>query len=276
MAKPKIRIDQLLVEKGLFPSREQARRSIMAGLVYIDNNKIEKPGTAVDPEAAVEVRGNLHPYVSRGGLKLAKALEVFEVDVQGLVAIDVGASTGGFTDCLLQNGAAKVYAVDVGYGQLDWKLRTDPRVVVMERTNIRYLTRADLDPLVDLAVVDVAFISITKFFDGLLQLLTDGGQVIALVKPQFEVGRELVGKKGVVRDPNVHRELLLTLLHQLQACGAGLRNLDYSPILGPQGNIEYLAHFGKQDPVIDHTQLVEQTIQAVANDRELNKWGWQG
>lgn len=181
----------------------------MAGLVYADNKKIEKPGTAVDSRVNIEIKGSLHPYVSRGGLKLAKALEVFHVDVQGVIAIDVGASTGGFTDCLLQNGAAKVYAVDVGYGQLDWKLRNDPRVVVMERTNIRYLTKDKLDQLADLAVVDVAFISLTKFFAGLLDLLTDAGQIIALIKPQFEVGRELVGKKGVVRDPGVHRQLLL-------------------------------------------------------------------
>ncbi|MDI9419797.1 MAG: TlyA family RNA methyltransferase [Firmicutes bacterium] len=276
MGYQKKRIDQLLVEKGLFPSREQARRSIMAGLVYADNKKIEKPGTAVDSRVNIEIKGSLHPYVSRGGLKLAKALEVFHVDVQGVIAIDVGASTGGFTDCLLQNGAAKVYAVDVGYGQLDWKLRNDPRVVVMERTNIRYLTKDKLDQLADLAVVDVAFISLTKFFAGLLDLLTDAGQIIALIKPQFEVGRELVGKKGVVRDPGVHRQLLLELLGQLQEFGAGLMNIDYSPILGPQGNIEYLAYFGKQASVIDHAQLVEQTLRAVAKDSELNKWGWQG
>jgi len=276
MAKPKKRIDQLLVEKGLFASREQARRSIMAGLVYLDGKKIEKPGTAVDPEAPVEVKGSLHPYVSRGGMKLAKALEVFLIDVRGLVAIDVGASTGGFTDCLLQNGAAKVYAVDVGYGQLDWKLRNDPHVVVMERTNIRYLTRDALGELADLAVVDVSFISLTKFFRSLLELLTDQGQVVALIKPQFEVGKEQVGKKGVVRDPDVHHRLLLELLQELQECGAGLRNLDYSPILGPEGNIEYLAHFGKQDLIVDHTQLVERTLKAVAADCELNKWGWRG
>jgi len=276
MAKPKKRIDQLLVEKGLFASREQARRSIMAGLVYLDGKKIEKPGTAVDPEAPVEVKGSLHPYVSRGGMKLAKALEVFLIDVRGLVAIDVGASTGGFTDCLLQNGAAKVYAVDVGYGQLDWKLRNDPHVVVMELTNIRYLTRDALGELADLAVVDVSFISLTKFFRSLLELLTDQGQVVALIKPQFEVGKEQVGKKGVVRDPDVHHRLLLELLQELQECGAGLRNLDYSPILGPEGNIEYLAHFGKQDLIVDHTQLVERTLKAVAADCELNKWGWRG
>ena len=209
----------------------------MAGLVYADNKKIEKPGTAVDSRVNIEIKGSLHPYVSRGGLKLAKALEVFHVDVQGVIAIDVGASTGGFTDCLLQNGAAKVYAVDVGYGQLDWKLRNDPRVVVMERTNIRYLTKDKLDQLADLAVVDVAFISLTKFFAGLLDLLTDAGQIIALIKPQFEVGRELVGKKGVVRDPGVHRQLLLELLGQLQEFGAAM-NIDYFPIR-PQGNIDF-------------------------------------
>ena len=247
----------------------------MAGLVYVDGKKTEKPGTSVDLEALIEVRGSLHPYVSRGGLKLAKALDVFQIDVRGLIAIDVGASTGGFTDCLLQNGAAKVYAVDVGYGQLDWKLRNDPRVVVMERTNIRYLAKDALDELADLAVVDVSFISLTKFFGSLLRLLTDQGRVVALIKPQFEVGRELVGKKGVVRDPGVHQRLLLELVKELQECGAGLINLDYSPILGPEGNIEYLSYFGKLAPIIDHTQLVEETLKAVAADQELNKWGWR-
>ena len=185
MGKSKKRIDQLLVERGLFTSREQARRSIMAGLVYVNQQRVDKPGTNVDLEATVEIKGELHPYVSRGGLKLAKALTAFQIDVTGLTAIDVGASTGGFTDCLLQHGAKKVYAVDVGYGQLDWKLRNDPRVVVMERTNIRYVTTADIGELADIATIDVAFISLTKFFASLLQLLTDEGQVVALIKPQF-------------------------------------------------------------------------------------------
>ncbi|MFB5066273.1 MAG: TlyA family RNA methyltransferase [Candidatus Wallacebacter cryptica] len=269
MAKQKKRIDLLLVEKGLFASREQARRSIMAGLVFVDQNRITKPGTAVDIDAEIEVKGAMHPFVSRGGLKLAKALEVFNVDVSGLTAIDVGASTGGFTDCLLQNGAAKVFAVDVGYGQLDWKLRNDPRVIVMERTNIRYVKPEDIGEDLDLAVIDVAFISLTKFFTNLLDLLKEDGEIIALIKPQFEVGRELVGRKGVVRDFNIHQELLLNLTRELQEAGAGLVNLDYSPIRGPEGNIEYLAYFSKCSPIIDSSDLVLKTLAAVQSDPNL-------
>ena len=269
MGKSKKRIDQLLVERGLFTSREHARRSIMAGLVYVNQQRVDKPGTNVDLEATVEIKGELHPYVSRGGLKLAKALTAFQIDVTGLTAIDVGASTGGFTDCLLQHGAKKVYAVDVGYGQLDWKLRNDPRVVVMERTNIRYVTTADIGELADIATIDVAFISLTKFFASLLQLLTDEGQVVALIKPQFEVGRELVGKKGVVRDFNIHLELLKTLVPQLQSFGAGLVNLDYSPIRGPEGNVEYLAHFIKGYPIIDCQDIAYRVVQAAQSDPNL-------
>lgn len=262
MAKQKTRIDRLLVEKGFFASREQAKRSIMAGLVFVDDQRIDKPGTIVDAMLPIRIKGDPCPYVSRGGLKLAKALAVFDVNVQDLTAIDVGASTGGFTDCLLQNGAAKVYAVDVGYGQLDWRLRNDPRVVVMERTNIRYLAGEQLQELVQLAVIDVAFISLTKFFANLLQLLCSDGQIIALVKPQFEAGREFVGKKGVVRDLNVHCTLLLRLLSQLQEFGAGLVALDYSPIRGPAGNVEYLAYFRKDRIRIDVNELVCQTVES--------------
>ena len=268
MARQKKRIDLLLVERGLFETREQARRSIMAGLVFIDQERITKPGTAVDLDAVIEVKGELHPFVSRGGLNWQKPLR-FNVDVTGLTAIDVGASTGGFTDCLLQNGAAKVYAVDVGYGQLDWKLRNDPRVIVMERTNIRYVMPDDIGELLDLAVVDVAFISLTKFFANLLALLKAEGEIITLIKPQFEVGRELVGKKGVVRDFNIHRELLVDLIEELQQSGAGLVNLDYSPIRGPKGNVEYLAYFSKCRPAVDCADLVNRTVDAAQDDPNL-------
>lgn len=262
MSKQKSRIDLLLVEKGFFASREQAKRSIMAGQVFVNHQRIDKPGTVIDATLPIRIEGDPCPYVSRGGLKLAKALVVFDVHVQNLVAIDVGASTGGFTDCLLQNGAAKVYAVDVGYGQLDWKLRNDPRVVVMERTNIRYLSLEQLAELVQLAVIDVAFISLTKFFASLLQLLCSEGQIIALIKPQFEVGRELVGRKGVVRDLNVHCALLHKLLVRLQEFGAGLVALDYSPIRGPEGNVEYLTYFRKDRTKIDVHDLVCQTVES--------------
>lgn len=269
MAKTKQRLDQLLVSQGYFQSREQAKRSIMAGLVYVDNQRVDKPGTSVATDLPITIKGKLHPYVSRGGLKLEKALDVFGVDVTDFVAIDVGASTGGFTDCLLQNNAKKVYAVDVGYGQLDWKLRSDPRVIVMERTNIRYVTPDDLNEQVQLATIDVAFISLTKFFKELLELLTDNGQVIALIKPQFEAGREFVGKKGVVRDFNVHSQVLQSLTTELQGCGIGLLNLDYSPIRGPEGNIEYLAHFSKGNPIIEATDLIQQVIESAKNDSHL-------
>lgn len=269
MAKEKQRLDLLLVNQGFFQTREQARRSIMAGLVYVDDKRIDKPGTSFNPQVSINIKGKIHPYVSRGGLKLAKALEVFEINVEGKVAIDVGASTGGFTDCLLQNRAKKVYAIDVGYGQLDWKLRSDPRVVVMERTNIRYVTQEDLPEQVQIATIDVSFISLTKFFENLLRLLADDGQVIALIKPQFEAGRELVGKKGVVRDFSVHLEVLNRLAKELQDCGAGLLNLDFSPIRGPEGNIEYLAYFGKNQPIIDASSLIKQVVELAKTDSQL-------
>ncbi len=244
----RVRLDQLLVMSSLAESREKAKAAIMAGIVYVNGQKATKAGMQVDQDAEIEVRGKALPYVSRGGLKLEKALEVFGVDPSGWVAVDVGASTGGFTDCLLQNGARRVYAVDVGYGQLDWKLRGDPRVVVMERTNIRHVDPASFPEKADLAVIDVSFISLVKIFGVVLSLLKDDGQVIALIKPQFEAGKEHVGKRGVVRDPAVHRQVLLNLSAELQECGAGLIALDFSPVTGPEGNIEYLAHFRKGYP----------------------------
>lgn len=249
----RVRLDQFLVMNNLAESREKAKAAIMAGLVYVDGQKATKAGMQVDLDADVEVRGPALPYVSRGGLKLEKGLRVFAIDPTDWVVVDVGASTGGFTDCLLQNGAKRVYAVDVGYGQLDWKLREDPRVVVMERTNIRHVDPDSFPEKADLAVIDVSFISLTKIFGVVLGLLKEQGQVVALIKPQFEAGREHVGKKGVVRDPAVHREVLKRLSEELQAMGAALVGLDYSPITGPEGNIEYLAHFLKGRPAEDVT-----------------------
>ena len=227
----KIRLDQLVFDKGLAESRERAKAYIMAGSVYVNGQKETKPGTSVAEDAAVEMRGETLPYVSRGGWKLEKALRVFPVDVKGARCIDCGASTGGFTDVLLQNGAAKVYAVDVGYGQLAWSLRTDPRVVCMERTNIRHVTHEQIAEEMDVAVADLSFISLRLVLSP----------VAALLKPQFEAGKDRVGKKGVVRDPAVHADVLREFLRYAPECGFGVRGLDFSPIRGPEGNIEYLA-----------------------------------
>jgi len=241
----KIRLDQLVYDRGLTESRERAKTTIMSGLVFVNGQKIDKPGTAVPESAAVEVHGTAIPFVSRGGFKLDKALRVFPVLPEGKICIDCGASTGGFTDVLLQHGAAKVYAVDVGYGQLAWKLRTDERVVNLERCNLRYITKDQIPEELDLAVMDVSFISIRLVLPAVCALLKPGADIICLIKPQFEAGREEVGKKGVVRDPAVHERVIRETLafaaeHDMSICG-----LDYSPIKGPEGNIEYLCHMKK-------------------------------
>lgn len=241
----KVRLDQLLVDLGLAQSRERAKISIMEGNVFVDGQRIDKPGTPIDPERDIVLRGDPLKYVSRGGLKLEKALNVFSVNPYGLTCIDCGASTGGFTDVLLQNGARKVYAVDVGYGQLAWKLRTDPRVVNMERTNIRYITADNISEPLDLGVCDVSFISLKLILPVVYKFLKDGADMICLIKPQFEAGREKVGKKGVVRDPNVHLEVLNNFVDFFSDSGFSLLGLDYSPIRGPEGNIEYLAWLRK-------------------------------
>ena len=251
----KQRLDQLVFEKGLTESRERARTSIMAGLVYVNGQKETKPGTFVDPEASVELRGEQLRYVSRGGLKLEKALRVFPVDVTGAVCVDCGASTGGFTDVLLQNGAEKVFAVDVGYGQLAWSLRQDPRVVCMERTNIRYVIPEQIGQPADIAVADLSFISLRLVLGPVRELLKEDGHMICLVKPQFEAGKEKVGKKGVVRDPAVHREVLESFIGFSSEAGFGLRGLDYSPIRGPEGNIEYLAWLQKDARSVETPDL---------------------
>lgn len=240
MSPARRRLDVLLVERGLFPSRQKAAAAIMAGLVYVEGRKAEKAGTMVPETASVEVRGQPSRYVSRGGVKLEKALHAFGWFPEGAVALDIGASTGGFTDCLLQHGAKRVYAVDVGYGQLHWQLRNDPRVVVMERTNARYLQPGDLPEPVDWIVIDVSFISLTKIVPAAASLIKPGGRLVCLVKPQFEAGPERVGPKGVVHDPAVHRDVLWSVLRSLAANGFSPEKLTYSPVRGPQGNIEYL------------------------------------
>lgn len=236
------RLDQRLTELGLAESREKAKATIMSGLVYVNGQKSDKPGTPVSDDARIEVRGAACPWVSRGGFKLAKALEVFEINPAGYVCIDCGASTGGFTDVLLKNGAARVYAVDVGYGQLAWSLRTDARVTVMERTNARNLTPDMFPESMDMAVMDLSFISIRLILPAVHALLKPEGECVCLIKPQFEAGRADVGKKGVVRDRAVHERVLNEMLEFFPAAGYTLTGLDYSPIRGPEGNIEYLAH----------------------------------
>ncbi len=243
----KERADLLLVEQGLAPSRERARALIMAGQVYLDTRRIEKAGQPVPREKRLEVKGQALPYVSRGGLKLEKALRMFPIELQERRVLDIGASTGGFTDCALQNGAREVIAVDVGYGQLDWKLRSHPQVKVMEKTNARYLTRQDIDGPVDFVTIDVSFISLDKILPVLPGLFSAAGQGVALIKPQFEAGREKVGKKGVVKDPGVHREVILRVLSELDRTGLQPYGLTFSPVRGPEGNIEYLLWFGRQE-----------------------------
>ncbi|MFZ5652285.1 MAG: TlyA family RNA methyltransferase [Bacillota bacterium] len=247
MTAKKQRLDVLLHERGFFESRERARAAIMAGQVLVNGKRAEKPGTGVEPDVSVEVAGGLR-YVSRGGLKLEKALTSFNIDLAGKVVLDVGASTGGFTDCALQNGASRVYAVDVGYGQLAWKLRSDPRVTVFERTNIKNLQPELLDPRPDFITIDVSFISLEKVMPS-IALLADGKNGgVALVKPQFEAGRDKVGKKGVVRDPQTHREVLKSTCDMVLRSGWSVQGLDYSPVRGPEGNIEYLLHFHFDKP----------------------------
>lgn len=242
----KERLDVLLVKKGLAPSREKAKAVIMAGSVYVDGQKEDKAGSVFDEESAqIEVRGHALPYVSRGGLKLEKALKVFTITLTDKICMDIGASTGGFTDCMLQNGAAKVYSVDVGYGQLDWKLRQDDRVVCMEKTNFRYMTPEDIPDVLDFASVDVSFISLDKILTPAYALLKEQGEMVALIKPQFEAGREKVGKKGVVRDPKVHEEVISRIVRHADEVSFEVLDLSYSPIRGPEGNIEYLIHLKK-------------------------------
>ena len=259
----KERLDIILVNKGLATSREKAKAMIMEGIVYVNGQKEDKAGTMFDIEAPVEVRGQTLRYVSRGGLKLEKSMEQFDLDLTNLVCMDVGASTGGFTDCMLQNGARKVYAIDVGRGQLDWKLRNDPRVVCMEKTNIRYVTPEHIEEAPAFVSIDVSFISLTKVLGPVKALLQDDGQVVCLVKPQFEAGREKVGKKGVVREPEVHEEVIHKVIDWAIGLGFEILHLDYSPIKGPEGNIEYLLHLQNHGQETGFTEVpvdVETTV----------------
>lgn len=243
----KKRLDVLLVEKGFFESREKAKAVIMSGCVYVNNQKADKAGAAFPEDAVVEVRGGSDRYVSRGGYKLEKAMQVFPIALDGRIAMDIGASTGGFTDCMLQNGAAKVYAVDVGYGQLAWRLRTDPRVVNLERTNMRYVTVEQVPDPIDFFSTDVAFISLRLILPAARGVCADGAEAVCLIKPQFEAGRECVGKNGVVRDRAVHIRVVDEIIGWCLANGFSVLGLDYSPIKGPQGNIEYLIWIKKSD-----------------------------
>lgn len=241
----KERLDVLLVKRNLAKSREQAKALIMSGIVYVNGQKEDKAGTAFEETAPIEVRGSTLKYVSRGGLKLEKAMDRFGVRLDGKICMDVGASTGGFTDCMLQNGAVKVYSVDVGHGQLAWKLRNDERVVCMEKTNIRYVTPEDIADSIGFASIDVSFISLTKVLGPVKELLEDHGQIVCLIKPQFEAGREKVGKKGVVREPAVHLEVIDMVINYALSIGFEALNLEFSPIKGPEGNIEYLLYLQK-------------------------------
>ena len=254
----KKRLDIMMVEQGLAPSREKAKAYIMAGEVYVNGQKEDKAGSMFAETVKLEVRGKTLPYVSRGGLKLEKAMKNFGVTLKDKVCMDVGASTGGFTDCMLQNGAVKVYSIDVGYGQLDWKLRNDPRVVCMEKTNIRYVIPEDIQEPAQFSSIDVSFISLTKVLLPVRNLLTEGGEIVCLIKPQFEAGREKVGKKGVVRDPAVHLEVIEKVIAYASSIALEPRHLSFSPIKGPEGNIEYLLHLKKRP----EGEVIESSLEA--------------
>ena len=264
----KERLDVLMVQRNLAESREKAKALIMSGIVYVNGQKEDKAGTSFEETVQIEVRGSTLKYVSRGGLKLEKAMSRFGVQLAGKVCMDVGASTGGFTDCMLQNGAVKVYAVDVGHGQLAWKLRNDDRVICMEKTNIRYVTPEDIGDRIEFSSIDVSFISLTKVLGPVKQLLTDNGQVVCLIKPQFEAGREKVGKKGVVREKSVHLEVIEMVSDYARSIGFGILGLEFSPIKGPEGNIEYLLYL-QNYPQEEAGQ--EETGQEVAGQEEIKR-----
>lgn len=266
----KERLDVLLVNRGLAPSREKAKTMIMAGNVFVNNNREDKAGSTFPDDCNIEIHGKTLQYVSRGGLKLEKAMKHFGITLDGKICMDIGASTGGFTDCMLQNNASKVYAVDVGYGQFAWKLRQDERVVCMEKTNIRYVTPDDIADRLDFASVDVSFISLTKVLIPARELLTDQGQMVCLIKPQFEAGKEKVGKKGVVRDRKVHEEVCHKIIDFALENGFSVLNLEYSPIKGPEGNIEYLVYIEKSDNPQKEASVEVDTVVSAAHG-ELDK-----
>ena len=275
----KERLDLLLVQGGYAPSREKAKAIIMSGNVFVDGQREDKAGAAFDPDKIhIEIKGNTQKYVSRGGLKLEKAVERFGISLEKAVCMDIGASTGGFTDCMLQTGARKVYAVDVGHGQLDWKLRNDERVICMEKTNFRYMVPEDIPDKLDFASVDVSFISLTKILLPARELLQEEGEMVCLIKPQFEAGRDKVGKKGVVREPEVHEEVIKKVIDYADYIGFDIRHLDFSPIKGPEGNIEYLVHIHKNLQKMEKTfQIAEQEAEAELADmiKEKNGYSWQ-
>lgn len=265
----KERLDVLLVQQGFANSRELAKAYIMAGNVYVDGQKEDKAGTKVAVTARLEVKGNQMKYVSRGGYKLEKAMDVFGVRLDGRICLDIGASTGGFTDCMLQNGASKVYAIDVGYGQFAWKLRNDERVVCLEKTNVRYVTHEQVPDEADFASIDVSFISLTKVLPAVLGILGEKGQLVCLIKPQFEAGREKVGKKGVVRDSGVHREVIEMIVDYVRTQSLGILGLDFSPIKGPEGNIEYLIYLDKSQSGMEPEAVQARVDEVVAESHKI-------
>ena len=265
----KERLDVLLVQQGLANSRELAKAYIMAGNVYVDGQKEDKAGTKVAVTAKLEVKGNQMKYVSRGGYKLEKAMDVFGIRLNGKICLDIGASTGGFTDCMLQNGASKVYAIDVGYGQFAWKLRNDERVVCLEKTNVRYVTHEQVPDEGDFASIDVSFISLTKVLPAVLGVLGEKGQLVCLIKPQFEAGREKVGKKGVVRDSSVHREVIEMIVEYVRTQSLGILGLDVSPIKGPEGNIEYLIYLDKSRSGMHEDEVQARVDTVVAQSHKI-------
>ncbi len=253
----KKRADVILVEKGLVDSREKAKRVIMEGLVFVGSKRIDKPGDKLDEDIEIIIKENPLTYVSRGGLKLEKAIDIFNIDLENKVAMDIGASTGGFTDCMLQNGVSKVFAVDVGYGQLDWRLRNDPRVIVMERTNIRNVSLDDIGEKIDFISIDVSFISLRLVLPVAKSLLKEDGEVVALIKPQFEAGREKVGKKGIVREKNTHCEVIESVINFSRELGLGVSGLSYSPITGATGNIEFLIYLkNNSEKTIENKEIL--------------------
>ena len=263
----KERLDTLLVRQGYYESREKAKRAIMAGIVFVNGQKSDKAGNMIDTEAEIFVKENICPYVSRGGLKLEKSIKMFNLDLTDDVCMDIGASTGGFTDCMLQNGAVRVYAVDVGYGQLDWKLRNDERVVNMEKCNVRYLDPETIAEPVDFISIDVSFISLKLIFPVAAQLLADDGHIVCLVKPQFEAGREQVGKKGIVRDRKVHEEVIEIVIKYAADNGLYPHGLTFSPVTGAKGNIEYLLYLSKQEDISYNEAVIRETVDS--SHREL-------
>lgn len=265
----KERLDVLLVQLGLANSRELAKAYIMAGNVYVDGQKEDKAGTKVAVNADIEVKGSQMKYVSRGGYKLEKAINEFGVQLEGKICLDIGASTGGFTDCMLQNGASKVYAIDVGYGQFAWKLRQDERVVCLEKTNVRYVTHEQVPDEGDFASIDVSFISLTKVLPAVLGVLGPAGQLVCLIKPQFEAGREKVGKKGVVRDINVHKEVIEMIVNYVRAQNLGILALDFSPIKGPEGNIEYLIYLDKSQTGMTEEEVTARLEEVVSQSHKI-------